>query len=202
MRMLLNYDTLQLSLYQFTHFRNYEHTNFLSRADSAHAIGSLHIVSEHHVLAQSQDSHCIDGMLNVHSSGVDLVIESKPSLERNAALICADGPSGSTHQYHLFVIFIQKHHSITPRKPSSQKLFGNLQIRISSNKSSSVDEGVVARSFGRRNSLQNGFDAPIDLEILLRYDGSIQNRCKHHPIIAGFVITPTKLFRKKVTRSA
>mmetsp|Transcript_19367 Transcript_19367/g.73195 ORF Transcript_19367/g.73195 Transcript_19367/m.73195 type:complete len:503 (-) Transcript_19367:5005-6513(-) len=96
----------ELTLHQLVHLRDDEDLDLLARADASHPVGPLHEVTEDHVLAERDHCRCVHDMLDVHTRGVDLVVEGEAPLEGNTALVCRDDAPGCPHQDLLLVVVV------------------------------------------------------------------------------------------------
>eukprot|EP00968_Pinguiococcus_pyrenoidosus_P025103 scaffold5500_cov248-Pinguiococcus_pyrenoidosus.AAC.3 len=160
------------------HLRRHEHANALPRRDSSHAICSLEVVPQRHVLAHGQHGRGRRGMLDVHARRMDLVVEGKASLQRNARVL-------------------QIHH--TARGPDQNLLLIRV-IRVSGDERSGVYESIARGGLGQGgNAPEDRERAPACLEHLEAHDIGIRERAHDPSVRTLLVATLSQREREKVT---
>ena len=94
----------ELALHQLFDFGDNEYMDPLPSTDATHAECALNIISEYHVLAESDDCSGINNVLDVHARGVNLVVEREAPLERHTALVSIDNTARRAYK-NLFASY-------------------------------------------------------------------------------------------------
>mmetsp|Transcript_13338 Transcript_13338/g.49550 ORF Transcript_13338/g.49550 Transcript_13338/m.49550 type:complete len:356 (+) Transcript_13338:2678-3745(+) len=99
---------------QLEHFGDDQDLDALALPDAAHPERPLHVVAEHHVLAEREERGRVDLVLDVHARGVDLIVEREAPLERDATLISRDDAARGADDDLLAILIVQEDDAVTP----------------------------------------------------------------------------------------
>mmetsp|Transcript_12507 Transcript_12507/g.17073 ORF Transcript_12507/g.17073 Transcript_12507/m.17073 type:complete len:220 (-) Transcript_12507:3949-4608(-) len=120
----------------------------LPGADASHAERTLGVVTERHVLAQSEQGTGRVVLLDVHSRGVDLIVKGEALVLGHSTLAELDDLHPLPHQNHLGVGVVQEHHRLHRGQPGRKQVLGHLEVGHTCDERSSVDESVNGRICG------------------------------------------------------
>mmetsp|Transcript_30333 Transcript_30333/g.53309 ORF Transcript_30333/g.53309 Transcript_30333/m.53309 type:complete len:462 (+) Transcript_30333:1564-2949(+) len=93
---------------ELQHLWNDKQMDGLALADATHPVAALREVSVRHILAEGDDCSGVHGLFDVHSGGVDLIVERKPLSELDPALLERNHLAG-LEERHLSVLSVQEH---------------------------------------------------------------------------------------------
>lgn len=176
--------------------RDHKEVDGLTTTNAPHTVGSLGIITERHVLTDGDGGLGVGRLLDVHSSGVDLVVERETTVGVETTLIEEDRATALAQEDHLAIVSVEVDHAFHPLGEVLEEVVGDFFVVHSSDQGTCVDECVVTTR--ERNLFKQQLGVPVLLDELSSRDEARCQDVDDLAITSGLVLTVAKIKGQKV----
>ena len=135
----------ELAVDQAVNLGRHEQVDRLALGDATHAEGTLGVITEDHVLTERECGAGRETVRNIHTGGVDLVVEGETFVERDTALLQLEHAARGAHEDHLAVELIKEDDTVGPLKAGVEQELRDLEVGHARDERARVDERVERR---------------------------------------------------------